>query len=87
MVQYFAAEISNSAALIFEILAQAVAAHPTVAALNHARWTLVANGGVTVDTPSGPLLLWPGVILNAVGAWIDPPHTDPPRAEPTPEAQ
>lgn len=53
------------------MLAESVAAHPAVAALNHARWTVSADCDVVVDRPSGPLMLRPRVILNATGAWID----------------
>ena len=72
IVRYFDGQIDNPEGLIFEMLAEAVAITPDVAALNHASWTLGDDGAVVVEEPSGgAITLRPRVILNASGAWID----------------
>lgn len=71
VVRYFDGQIDNPEGLIFEMLAEAVAAHSDVVALNHVGWKLCADGAVEVDSPTGAVLLRPNVIINATGGWID----------------
>ncbi|MGO4853566.1 glycerol-3-phosphate dehydrogenase/oxidase [Phaeovulum sp. W22_SRMD_FR3] len=71
VVRYFDGQIDNPEGLIFEMLTEAVAAHPAVVAVNHTNWSLRPDGAVEVAAPDGPLLLRPKVIVNATGAWID----------------
>lgn len=71
VVRYFDGRIDNPEGLIFEMLEEAMAAHPQVTALNHAGWRLRPDGAVEVETGAGAVTLRPKVILNATGAWID----------------
>lgn len=67
VVRYYDGQIDNPEALVFEMLAEAVAA-PDVVALNHARWRLGPDGAMCLP---GGIRLRPRLIVNATGAWID----------------
>lgn len=59
--------------LVFELLEEAVAAHPDAVALNHVRWQRTSDGALQVVDQNSRLevCLYPEVVINATGAWLD----------------
>lgn len=73
VISYFDARITNPEALVMEMIEDALSASPSVACLNHIRWTVEKDGGFVIEDPlSGQSRkLRPKLIVNAGGAWID----------------
>ena len=69
---YYDAKISRPERLVWELLADGMAANSGSKAQNYAN--LMATNGPTLmfQSPDGPLTVTPKLVVNAAGPWIDP---------------
>jgi glycerol-3-phosphate dehydrogenase len=69
---YFDGQITQPEGLMFEMLAEALAQGPQIAALNHVSWHKDGDRIVATDRfGTGAYHFTPKIIVNATGAWID----------------
>ncbi|MBV8662339.1 MAG: glycerol-3-phosphate dehydrogenase/oxidase, partial [Hyphomicrobiales bacterium] len=69
---YYDAKVSHPERLVFELIADGLAANPASAAANYAALTSSADGLLTFAQPRGQTLaVRPKVVVNAAGPWID----------------
>ncbi|MBB3978208.1 glycerol-3-phosphate dehydrogenase [Rhizobium azooxidifex] len=69
---YYDAKISRPERLVFELVADGIAANPNTAALNFTSLRAAEGGNLTFQRPDGSTLsVSPKLVVNAAGPWID----------------
>ena len=68
---YYDAKISHPERLVWELLADGMAAHPASVALNHTELSGHAGDALTFTHQGGNFTLRPRIVINAAGPWID----------------
>lgn len=74
IVGYFDGQIASPETLVLDMLTEAQASSPGVAALNHTAWSVTANGTFELVDKTGDHGCWtvrPRLVVNAAGGWID----------------
>lgn len=68
---YYDAKISQPERLIWELLADGMAANPASKAINYTTLTKAEGGILDFDGPEGAFTVTPKLVINAAGPWID----------------
>jgi glycerol-3-phosphate dehydrogenase len=69
---YYDAKVSMPERLVFELIADGLAANPRSVALNYAPVQAQKDGVISIaDSDSGSFTIRPRIVVNAAGPWID----------------
>ena len=68
---YYDAKISRPERLVWELLADGMAANPASKAVNATTLTKTDGATLTFEGPDGPFTVTPKLVINAAGPWID----------------
>lgn len=69
---YYDAKISQPERLVWELLADGMAANPASKAINYTVLTRAEGATLSFNGPEGAFTVTPKLVINAAGPWIDP---------------